>query len=223
MDRLPDVLMELLVQFSDGVSLRAIACTARRIGAATDKIDLWRAAAMAAHPHLRRTQDVSPYQGDWKALVCDQNRLNRSAVHMWIIPQIRGKRVRIRSPMFTVAGYQFTMIVDPRGNPHIHSPDPMLSVYLECHPSPQRPRSSTLVGQNTWDWDCPCEFSFRLKRRVDGKTRSLVWKSGAHAFTDRTSTWGVHALVKREQLINPDAGFLAEDGSISIEIVLILN
>lgn len=216
MDRLPDVLVALLVQFADGGSLRALGCTARWIGRATDRIDLWRAAAMVAHPHLRRTLDASPYKGDWKALVCDQNRMNRSAAHTWIIPEFRRKRVRLRSPMFTVAGYRFTMIVDPRGNPHLHVQDPVLSVYLECHPS-------AVDSTTSWDWDCPCEFVFRLKRRVNGRACPWVWKSGAHAFTDRASTWGVHAMVRREQLMNPEEGFLSEDGSISIVVILILN
>lgn len=72
---------------------------------------LWTTAARAAFPHAATLGDVQSYGGEWKALLRDGNRRNRSALFEWEVADCLGDARRRYSPAFTLEDYTFQVLL----------------------------------------------------------------------------------------------------------------
>ncbi len=68
---------------------------------------LWATAGRAAHPQASVLNDALSYGGEWKALLRDGNRRNRSALFEWEVENCLGDARRRYSPAFELEDYTF--------------------------------------------------------------------------------------------------------------------
>jgi hypothetical protein len=104
---LPADVISRVLAFLDGTSLLAASQVSNTFNQLTDQRSLWEAAVWLAHPHLRETRDASAYTDDYKALLRDRNRRNRSAVFEWIVEDFVNNPELRYSDAFTIANFSF--------------------------------------------------------------------------------------------------------------------
>lgn len=158
---------------------------------------------MREYPHLGRTRDASAYEGDWKWLIRDDNRQNRSVVFDYRFRR-QGSADRICSERFSVREFCFSLLVFPRGNPAHPGVSHGIAVYLRYHS----------------EKECRCAFKIRLVAPQRRGQKSRTWDA-RHKQMNRyhASTWGVHTLLPVE-----DTDLMVhEDGSLRLEVELILT
>lgn len=108
--RLPQGVILHLLSFLDGRALAACAQTCQELYEASDYAELWAAAGRAAYPQAATLSDVQAYGGEWKALLRDGNRRNRSAVFEWEVADCLGDSRRRYSPAFTLEDFTFQVM-----------------------------------------------------------------------------------------------------------------
>ena len=202
---LSDDEIRCIIGFMDGETLLRFSGCCTRFWDMTTRRTIWRDAAMTTFPHLRETRDASAYGGDWRMLVADYNRRNRSMVFTSRFARMSTDTTRRRSSSIIMNDFSFHVIVDPVGNPNIQFGEPVLSAYLACMPT----------GSAERDWECCCQFSLTLVKK---KGRNRTWHSTLpeHRFSaDGVFTWGVHELITHTEM----AGFVVND-TIDIRVRL---
>lgn len=96
---------------------------------------LWEAAGQVTYPHAEKLGALQLYNGEWKTLLRDQNRRDRSTLFEWEVTDCLTNTARRFSPTFLLGDYTFQLIVDPNGNPYVPLAKPGVSVYLTCCPT----------------------------------------------------------------------------------------
>eukprot|EP00903_Cladosiphon_okamuranus_P020121 g18477.t1 len=153
----PVEVLDTLFEFLDGNGLLSCEAVSYRWRCATDRTSLWKQATIAAFPHLADFQSpyvsCGAYEGDWRETFLDGNRGNRCAVLDWKMEGVAGgngnggdgapdddsdESQRRFFPPFSLCGYSFSLLADPKGNPRATNQAPAgaprvekgLSVYL---------------------------------------------------------------------------------------------
>lgn len=111
---LPDELWRRVMEYFTGEDLARAAQVTSLWHERTESFEsfgFWKSAAMHAFPHLQSTKDASAYSDDWKRLVQDHNRCNRSfATNVSIaLPSLsldRGSS-QFQSESFSICGFTF--------------------------------------------------------------------------------------------------------------------
>lgn len=188
-----------IMSFSDDKSLTRLSGVNRLFWDLSRSRVLWQTCAIASYPHLGTSLDTIPYMGDWRDLVIDQNKRNRSGTLTVQFPNMSTNLLRRTDGHIEIDGYRFSLIVDPMGNPIVVHAQPAISVYLKCEPP-----------VHEWNFECCCRFKLLLV----GKKRNRVWMSSSlpnDSFSNARNTWGVHQFIEREKFMNPDNGFIQDD------------
>ncbi|KAM3573011.1 hypothetical protein VYU27_005005 [Nannochloropsis oceanica] len=115
---------------------------------------LWEAAGQVTYPHAEKLGALQLYNGEWKTLLRDQNRRDRSTLFEWEVTDCLTNTARRFSPTFLLGDYTFQLIVDPNGNPYVPLAKPGVSVYLTCCPT----HANGLPPIDTWE----CCVAFAL-------------------------------------------------------------
>jgi hypothetical protein len=178
---LSEIILHNIFTFLDGHSLLNCSEVSLLFYKVADNVSLWERASKIEFPHLRQTNDVSPYQGDWMALFKDKNRKNMSTVYSWIIDDITMNEQRRTSPKFNIGEYWFELICDPYGNPNIDDETNVgVSTYVRC--------------TNKDEWEFTCVFSLKLSN-PSNKDIYCTWNSNTHHFDMNATSWGVHCIT----------------------------
>lgn len=199
---LSDDEIRCIIGFMDGDTLLRFSVCCTRFWDMTTRRIIWRDAAMSMFPHLRETRDASAYGGDWRMLVADYNRRNRSMVFTSRFARISTDMSRRRKGSLIIMNdFSFHVIIDPQGNPNIQFGQPVLSAYLACMPTESAER----------DWECCCQFSLTLVNQKKGG-RNKTWHSTLpeHRFSaNGVFTWGLHEFIPHTEMNRQ--GFVVND------------
>lgn len=237
--RLPTAVIHLVLSFLNGRELCICAQVCCELYECCDYPPLWEGAGRAAYPHAEKLGTTNLYSGEWKTLLRDRNRRNRSVLFEWEVTDCLRNTNRRFSPTFTLGAYSFQLIVDPSGNPYVPLAKPGVSVYLTCSPTQYMrglapsgrmcvdPAADEMPYLNPADsraedvWECAVAFTLAIVNQT-GARRDLPWSSNLlhDRFRPHCREWGVHRLVSLRRLQDSANGYLSETGSIKVEACL---
>lgn len=200
--------MRCIIGFMDGETLISFSGVSTRLWDMTTRRTLWKDAAVCMFPHLRQTNDASAYGGDWRMLVVDRNRRNRSMVFISRFARMSTDLMRRTGSSIIINDFSFHVIVDPAGNPNIHLPGRVVSAYIACVPNQQAEP----------DWECCCQFSLSLLNQKKGRNKTWHSTLPEHRFSAAgVHTWGIHEFISHTEMVRQ--GF-AMDDTIAIRVRL---
>lgn len=213
MNQLPLDNISIILSFLDGESLLSSSCVNYDFFVLIDNKEYWKNVSYKKYPYLK---DNIPYQGSWKHLFKDKNKIgrNRAFVFEWKIPNFLEQNKRLYSNEFEVGDYKFNLICDPTGNPNVFFMEQSMSVYLKCLPK---------VSKSD-NWESCCDFSISCINNIPSK-RNITWNSTMEnkKFYKQRESWGIHGLLALSTLKDKSNGYLSETNYLKLRVKLNLS
>ncbi|CAI9094723.1 OLC1v1030510C1 [Oldenlandia corymbosa var. corymbosa] len=124
-----------------------------------------------------------------------EDALPRASRFRWTIENFSLSRRKLISPEFSVAGYNWRLLVFPRGN----LPDGFLSMYLAVSDSSSLP----------YGWSFCAKFTLAVVDQFDEKYS--VKSDDSHRFSLRERDWGFPRFMPLRELHGLDEGYIVDD------------